>query len=112
MRSFKAQVERDLTTVFHQGGAHGDVLEFWLDGIRYKGPVILESGVMGERPRTAADHAEGLFQVDLTLYVPLSLLRMTPRKGQALEINHETYVVAQVGVEAGEIALRLEMLAE
>ena len=39
--NFKDQVERDLTAVFHNSREHADVVEFWIDGIRYKGPVII-----------------------------------------------------------------------
>ena len=33
--NFKAQVERDLTAVFHNAREHADVMEFWIDGVRY-----------------------------------------------------------------------------
>ena len=39
--NFKAQVEPDLTAVFHNAREHADVMEFWIDGVRYKGPVIM-----------------------------------------------------------------------
>ena len=42
--NFKAQVERDLTAVFHNAREHADVMEFWIDGVRYKGPVIIDDG--------------------------------------------------------------------
>ena len=42
--NFKDQVERDLTAVFHNSREHADVVEFWIDGIRYKGPVIIDDG--------------------------------------------------------------------
>ena len=41
--NFKAQVERDLTAVFHNAREHADVMEFWIDGVRYKGPVIIDA---------------------------------------------------------------------
>lgn len=53
--NFKDQVERDLTAVFHNSREHADVVEFWIDGIRYKGPVIIDDGgaqTGRSRPRT------------------------------------------------------------
>ena len=34
--NFKAQVERDLTAVFHNAREHADVMEFWIDGCATK----------------------------------------------------------------------------
>lgn len=47
--NFKAQVERDLTAVFHNAREHADVMEFWIDGVRYKGPVIIDDGGAQDR---------------------------------------------------------------
>ena len=44
MLNFKAQLDRDLETVFHNSAEHADVVEFWIDGTRYKGPVIIDDG--------------------------------------------------------------------
>lgn len=78
--NFKAQVERDLTTVFHNSNEHADVLEFWISGTRYKGPVILDDGGAQDRKKPSTDHVDGLILVDLVMYVPLSLLKRTPKK--------------------------------
>ena len=49
--NFKAQVERDLTAVFHNAREHADVMEFWIDGVRYKGPVIIDDGGAQDRKK-------------------------------------------------------------
>ena len=109
---FKAQVERDLTTVFHNSNEHADVLEFWISGTRYKGPVILDDGGAQDRKKPSTDHVDGLILVDLVMYVPLSLLKRTPKKDETVEIGDDVYTITKVHPEAGEIVLYLEGLTE
>ena len=110
--NFKAQVERDLTTVFHNSNEHADVLEFWISGNRYKGPVILDDGGAQDRKKPSTDHVDGLILVDLVMYVPLSLLKRTPKKDETVEIGDDVYTITKVHPEAGEIVLYLEGLTE
>ncbi|MEA5041372.1 MAG: hypothetical protein VB053_02410 [Oscillibacter ruminantium] len=110
--NFKAQIERDLTAVFHNSGEHADVLEFWIGDTRYKGPVILDDGGAQDRKKPSTDHVDGLILVDLVMYAPLSLLKTIPKKGQSLEIGDDVYTITKVHPEAGEIVLYLEMLTE
>lgn len=81
MRNFKAQAERDLLSVFHNTAEHADELEFWIDGTRYKGPVIIDDGGAQDRTKPATDHVDGLTLVDLVMYVPLSVLNRIPKRG-------------------------------
>ena len=46
------------------------------------------------------------------MYVPLSLLGQTPKKGLTVEIGDDLYEITKVHPEAGEIVLYLEMLTE
>ena len=85
--NFKDQVERDLTEVFHNSREHADVVEFWIDGIRYKGPIIIDDGGAQDRKKPSTDHVDGLVLVDLVVYAPLSLLKRIPRKGVNMEIG-------------------------
>ncbi len=110
--NFKAQVERDLTAVFHNSDEFADVVEFWIGENRYKGPVILDDSGIQDRKRPSADHVDGLVLVDLVMYIPLSLLKTSPKKGQSVEIDDDVYTIAKVNNEAGEVVLYLEMLAE
>ena len=64
-----------MTAVFHNSREHADVVEFWIDGIRYKGPVIIDDGGAQDRKKPSTDHVDGLILVDLVMYVPLSLLK-------------------------------------
>lgn len=110
--NFKAQVERDLTAIFHNSDEHADVLEFWIGENRYKGPVILDDGGAQDRKKPSNDHVDGLTLVDLVMYVPLTILKTTPKRGQTVEIDDDVYTVAKVHTEAGEVVLYLEMLTE
>ena len=110
--NFKAQVERDLTTVFHNSNEHADVLEFWISGTRYKGPVILDDGGAQDRKKPSTDHVDGLILVDLVMYATLSLLKRTPKKDETVEIGDHIYQITKVHPEAGEIVLYLEGLTE
>lgn len=110
--NFKEQVERDLTAVFHNGAEHAEVLEFWIAGTRYIGPVILDDGGAQDRKKPSTDHVDGLVLVDLVMYVPLSLLKTVPQKGFRVEIGDDFYTITKVHPEAGEIVLYLEMLTE
>ena len=110
--NFKAQTERDLTEVFHNSTEHADIVEFWISGTRYKGPVILDDGGAQDRKKPSTDHVDGLVLVDLVMYVPLSLLKRTPKKGEPVEIGDDLYTLTKVHPEAGEIVLYLEGLTE
>jgi hypothetical protein len=110
--NFKAQIERDLGRVFHNTDEHADELEFWIDGTRYKGPVILDDGGAQDRTKPSTDHVEGLVLVDLVMYAPLSLLKKVPKKGLNVEIGDDIYTITKVHPEAGEVVLYMEMLTE
>lgn len=110
--NFKAQMERDLTAVFHNSTEHADELEFWISGTRYKAPVVLDNSSAKNRKQLSSDHVDGLFLVDLVLYVPLSVLKRTPRKGESVEIGDDFFTIREVHSQSGEIVLYLEMLSE
>lgn len=110
--NFKEQVERDITTVFHNSNEHADVLEFWISGTRYKGPVILDDGGAQDRKKPSTDHADGLFLVDLVMYVPLAILKRIPKKDETVEIGDDVYTITKVHPEVGDIVLYLEGLNE
>ena len=112
MLNFKAQLDRDLQTVFHNTAEHAEELEFWIDGTRYKGPVIIDDGGAQDRTKPNSDHVDGLTLVDLVVYVPLFILNQIPKRGLNAEINGDLYEIVKVHPEAGEIVLYLEGLTE
>ena len=116
--NFKAQVERDLTAVFHNAREHADVMEFWIViNILFaenllKDSIIIDDGGAQDRKKPSTDHVDGLVLVDLVVYVPLSMLKTIPQKGLNMEIGDHIYQITKVHPEAGEIVLYLEMLTE
>lgn len=110
--NFKAQTQRDLTEVFHNSAEHADVVEFWISDTRYKGPVIMDDGGAQDRKKPSTDHVDGLVLIDLVMYVPLSILKRAPNKGERVEIGDDLYRIIKVHPEAGEIVLYLEGLSE
>lgn len=110
--NFKDQVERDLMTVFHNSDEHADVVEFWIAGNRYKGPVIIDDGGAQDRKKPSTDNVDGLVLVDLVMYVPLYVVKVIPKKGQTVEIGDDVFSIVKVHPEVGEIVLYLEMLVE
>ncbi len=109
---FKAQIQKDLKTVFHNPKEHADVLEFWINDTRYKTAVIIEDSKLNERKKPSSDHADGLTLVALVMYVPLEAISEVPKKDFTLEMQGESYNIAKVVTEAGEIVLYLEALDE
>ena len=91
-----------MTAVFHNSTEHADVIEFWISGTRYKGPVIIDDGGAQDRKKPSTDHVDGLVLVDL----------VTPKKGEPVEIGDDLYTITKVHPEAGEIVLYLEGLTE
>ena len=112
MRNFKAQAERDLLAVFHNTADHAEELEFWIDGTRYKGPVIIDDGGAQDRTRQDDDHVDGLTLIDIVMYVPLSILNQIPTRGLNVEIDGDLFEIKKVHPEAGDIVLYLERLTE
>lgn len=112
MRNFKAQVERDLLAVFHNSTEFADEIEFWIDGIRHKGPVILDDCGIQDRNRPVTDHVDGLSCISLAMYVPLSILHEVPKRGMKVELKDGLYEIGEVNSEVGEIVLYLQRLTE
>ncbi|MEA5057768.1 MAG: hypothetical protein VB047_09465 [Anaerotignum propionicum] len=101
-----------MTAVFHNSNEHAEILEFWIGDTRYKGPVIVDDGGAQDRKKPSSDHVDGLVLVDLVMYVPLSLLKTTPKRGQTVEIDDDVYTISKVHIEVGEVVLYLEVLTE
>ncbi len=110
--SFKAQIEKDLKTVFHNPNEHADVIEFWINDTRYETAVIIEDSEFSDRKKPSSDHVDGLSLIQLVMYVPLEAIEEVPKRGFALEMKGEIYNIAKVMSIAGEVILYLESLDE
>lgn len=110
--NFKEQLDRDIHTVFHNADEFASVVEFWIDGKRFKGPVILDTGGVQARKKPSTDHVDGISLVDIVMYAPLSLIKTVPKEGLNLEIGDDLYTITKVTPEVGEVILYLERLTE
>lgn len=112
---FKYQADQDIKKVFHNSGEFAEITEFYLDNEPIVAKVVLDYSEYNDRKkagRSEKDHVEGLYNVELIMYISLESLKKTPRKGQEIEINNEFYTIGKVKNEMGEIILYLERLME
>lgn len=112
MPGFKAQVKRDLKTVFHNPDEHADIMEVEYNGRKCKIPLVVDHEGARERQQPSSDHAGGIFIADMTVYVSLYDLKIVPRKETSITIDGYEYNIVKVGCDAGEITLDLELMDE
>lgn len=112
MLNFKAQLERDVKAVFHNSREFAEKTEIEYDGNFYNIPVVLDYEGAADRKKPSADHADGIFLVDLVLYIAFSDLKVVPKMGHTIEVKGDLYRIVKVGNENGEIVLDLEMFDE
>lgn len=110
--NFKAQLDNDLKKVFHNSGEFAEVIEFYYNNKPIKAKVVLDYSEYNERKKAGSDNAEGLFNVDLIMFITLEALGKMPRKGQEMEINDEYYTISKVKNEVGELTIYLERIME
>lgn len=72
MANFKAQLERDLKAVFHNGQEFAEVKEIGYNGNYYKIPVVIDSEGAKDRQKPSTDNADGIFAVDMVMYAAYS----------------------------------------
>lgn len=110
--NFKAQLDKDLKNVFHDTGVFADKVKFYYDNKPYNLPVVLDYAEYTDRKKAGSDYAEGLFHVDLIMFVSLEDLKKIPRRGQEIEIGKDIYTIEKVKNEAGELTLYLGLIRE
>ena len=111
-RNFIAQLDRDRKRVFHNSREFAEIREIEYDGDYYKIPVVLDYEAAKDRKKPSADHAEGIFLVDLVVYIDLDDINRIPRKGNQISIDGDLYNIVTVENRHGEIVLNLEAFTE
>lgn len=111
-RNFKAQLDRDRKQVFHNSREFAEIREIEYDGDYYKIPVVLDYEAAKDRKKPSSDHAEGIFLVDLVVYIDLDDINRIPRKGNQISIDGDLYNIVTVENRHGEIVLNLEAFTE
>ena len=113
MSDFKAQVERDISAVFHNAEEFADLMEVEYNGKTYKDiPVVIDNEIAKEREKARGDNSVGIFSFDVTAFMSFKDLKIVPRKETKIVIGGVTYNIVQVAFDVGEITLDLELLEE
>lgn len=113
MSGFKSQVEGDITRVFHNSEEFADLTEVEYNGKFYNNiPVVIDNDIAAERAKAAGDNSEGIFSVDITVFISFKDLKIVPRKETEITIGGVTYNIVKVAFDMGEITLDLEILDE
>ena len=110
--NFKEQLQRDIKGVFHNTNEFAEETEFYYSGEYYKVPVVLDYEGAQDRKKPSSDNTDGIFRVDVKMYVAFSDLNFMPRQGAKIEIGDNYFQIVKVADEAGEIILDLERLDE
>lgn len=113
MSNFKDQLKRDISDVFHNADEFAEAVEIKYNGRVYNDiPIVVDSDVAKERTKASGDNSEGVYTVDLTVFVSFEDLEIVPRKETPITIDGVEYSIVNVAFNAGEITLDLEMLDE
>ena len=112
MSGFKDQIARDIAAVFHNADEFADLMDVKYNGKTYNIPVVTDSEISKDRIKTMRDHAEGIYTADMTVFIAFEDLGIVPRKETKIIIGGVEYSIINVGFDAGEITLDLEMLDE
>ncbi len=112
MSGFKDQIARDIATVFHNTEEFADTMDVEYNDEFYSIPVIVDSEISKDRTKTAKDNSEGIYVVDITVFIAFEDLGIVPRKETEIKIGGVEYRIVNVAFNAGEITLDLEMLDE
>lgn len=113
MSDFKDQIKRDISAVFNNVAEFADELDVEYNGNVYKSiPVVVDSDVAKERAKASGDNSEGIYAVDLTVFISFEDLKIVPRKETEITIGGVEYSIVNVTFNMGEITLDLEMLTE
>ena len=111
-KNFKAQLDRDRKRVFHNSREFAEVKEIEYNGGYYKIPVVLDYVAAKDRAKPSSDHADGIYSVDLVVYIDLDDITEVPRKGKQIAIDGNLYNIVTVENRRGEIVLNLEAFTE
>lgn len=110
--NFKEQLKRDVKDIFHNTKEFAEETEIHYNNNYYNIPIVLDYEGAQDRKKPSSDNVDGVFRVDVTMYVAYSDLNILPRQGAKIEVGDEIFRIAKVGNEAGEIILDLERLDE
>lgn len=109
--NLKQLMEEDLA-VFFNPEELAEVHQFWIDGTRYKGAIIINDEGVRDRSTSHTDHVTSIYTEILTAHIPLGLIEEAPRKGLTFELDNREYEIIKVRESTGEVVLTLEVSSE
>ena len=113
MSGFKDQIKRDIAAVFNNSAEFAEELYVEYNGNVYSNiPVVVDSDVAKDRAKAGGDNSEGIYAVDLTVFIAFEDLKLVPRKETEITIGGVQYSIVNVAFNMDEITLDLEMLTE
>lgn len=112
MSGFKDQIKRDIAAVFNNSAEFAEEMDVEYNGETRTIPVVVDSDIAKERAKVGGDNSEGIYAVDLTVFISFEDLGIVPRKETEITIGGVEYSIVNVAFNMGEITLDLEMLTE
>lgn len=109
--NFKQLMEEDLKALFDPEEM-GEIHEFWIDGTRHKGAIIINDEGATDRARSSTDNVPSVHREDMTVHIPLDLIGEVPRKDWSFELANRDYAIIKVREIEGEVVLLLKGMAE
>ncbi len=109
--NFKQLMEKDMN-VFFNPEELAEVHEFWIDGTRHKGAIIINDEGASDRTKLSGDNVKSIHKEDMTVHIPLALIGKVPRKGWSFELANRDYEIIKVRENEGEVVLSLEAMGE
>lgn len=105
--SLKRELQADLDAVFFNTDEFAEPVSVLYDEETYQVLAVVEQDNEVERSQSAADHSEGIFQVDVTAYLKYSELGFKPHRNHEIAIDGTRYEIVESMVENGMIVLKL-----
>lgn len=112
MSKFHEFLAQDVKNTFHNTQEFAEIKKIRYDRKEYEIPIIIDHSIEDERKKSTNDFAEGIFVVDLKVYISMDDFPVKPRKNHNIEIEDELFNIIKVEEQMGEYVLSLELLDE
>lgn len=96
-----------MDNVFFNLGEFAEPIQLEYDGEAYQITAIIEQDNEENRAQSAADHSEGIYQVDVTAYLKYTELGFKPKRNHDIALDGVQYVIVESMVENGMVILKL-----
>lgn len=110
--------QNDLKNIFHNTNEFAETKNIVYDNKNFSIPIIVTYNGTQDKSRLVAEinnvagNAEGIFSIDLVIYIPFSCLGFMPKKGFNMKLDNDVYRILKVEDRLGEFVLYLERYDE